>query len=117
MITKKVIESIYKSCPKPPENLDDLNVDVLFEKLENPLAVSFEGDWLVIHTVPENSPFHKIALKRIHCIEEFEDEIAIVLHSSIIFLNKKDAKLSIHLRDEQPSFIDRLKYKILGVDK
>lgn len=116
MITKKVIDSIYKSCAKPPENPDDLNIELLFEKIENPLAISVDEGWLILHTVPESSPFHKIALKRIHCIEEFDDEIAIVLHSSIIFLDKKEGKPYIHIKEERPSAITRLKYKILGVD-
>ncbi|MCH5318121.1 MAG: hypothetical protein J1E38_00230 [Paramuribaculum sp.] len=116
MITKKVIDAIYKACPKPPANPDDLNVDILFEKIEDPLAISFDDRWLVLHTVPENSPFHKIELKRIHCIEEFEDEVAIVLHSSIIFLNKKDGVPHVHIREERPSFMEKLRYKILGVD-
>lgn len=116
MISKQVIEAIYKSCQKPPESPDDLAVEILFSSIENPLAISIDNNYLIIHTVDENSPFHKIALKRIHCIEEFEDEVAIVLHSSIIFLDKKEGKPSIHIKPERPSFVDRMKYKILGVD-
>lgn len=117
MITKKVIESVYKACRKPPENPDDLNVELLFGKIGNPLAISVEDASLIIHTIPEGSPFHDIALRRIHCIEEFEEEIAVVLHSSIIFLNKKDGKASIHIREERPSILQKLRYRIWGAGK
>lgn len=114
MITKKVIETIYKSCPTPPKSVDDLNIELLFEKIENPLAISVDDKWLILHTVSEASPFHQIALKRIHCIEEFEDEIAIVLHSSIIFLDKKDGKPHVHIKEEKLSMIEKLKFRIKG---
>lgn len=114
MITKKVIDSIYKTCTKRPENPDDLNVELLFEQIENPLAISVEDGWLILHTVDPLSPFHKISLSRINCIEAFEDEIAVVLHSSIIFLNKKDGKPTINIKQEKNSIIDKLKYKFMA---
>lgn len=42
--------------------------------------------------------------------------MAIVLHSSIILLNKADSKAFIHIREEKPSFIDRLRYRFANAD-
>ncbi len=51
---------------------------------------------------------HRIPLNRVHAIVEFEEWVAIVLHSSIIFLSKRSSKVNVNVRMEKPSLFDRV---------
>lgn len=111
MITEKVIDSLYKQYNKRPSSPDELDISLLFENLiaSHDIAIDDEAN-LVINSIPPESPFHRIPLQNIHAIVEFEYKIAIVLHSSIIFLNKDDSRTHIHIRQPRRSLLD----KILG---
>lgn len=109
MITQKVIDSIYKKFRNRPDSPDDLDVGLLFEYLMDTHEIAIDDDAnLIINSLPATSPFHRIALKRIHAIIEFEDKVAVVLHSSIIFLNKHDSHSHVHIRQQRESFFDKL---------
>lgn len=110
MITEKVINQLYKTYKNRPASPDELDIALLFENLieHHEIAIDDFGN-LLIYSIPASSPFHRIALKRIHAIVEFEHKVAIVLHSSIIFLNKHDSKSHIHIRASQPSVLDRIR--------
>lgn len=112
MVTKKVIEAIYKTCRRKPDSPDELDIALLFNDVADNHKIHIDEGWLTIGSLPAHSPFHRIALKRIHGIIEFEDEVAVVLHSSIIFLNKHDSRAHIHVKEEKPSFMDRLRYHL-----
>ena len=109
MITEKVINSLYKTYNKRPASADELDIDLLFENLiENHDIEIDDHAHLIINSIPEDSPFHRISLTRIHAIVEFEHKIAIVLPNSIIFLNKKDNKTHIHIRDVKANLFDKI---------
>lgn len=109
MITEKVIESLYKKYKNRPESADELDVALLFEYLMDTHEIAIDDDaHLIINSIPVDSPFHRLSLNRINAIVEFEDKIAIVLHSSIVFLNKKDSRSHIHIRQQKASLMDRL---------
>lgn len=63
---------------------------------------------LVISSIQEDSPFHTIRLNHIYAIVPFEEWTAIVLHSSIVFLNNLKPISSIHIRPQEPSFWQKL---------
>lgn len=113
MITRKVIETLYKKYSKLPPSPDYLDIPLLFEcaSENHDVTIDIEGpvDTLIIRSIDPTSPFHSIPLERIHAIVPFEEWVAIVLHSSIIFLNKKSSKVSVHIRMEPPSFMDKVK--------
>ena len=109
MITEKVINSLYKTYKNRPESPDELDVCLLFEKLLEHHDIEIDDNgYLVINSMPAGSPFQKIKLTRIHAIVEFENKIAIVLHSSIIFLSKTDSKSHIHIRQTKSSLLDKI---------
>lgn len=109
MITEKVIDTLYKTYKTRPDNADELDIDLLFKYLiENHDIAIDDNAHLIINSIPAASPFHSIPLCHIHAIVEFEHRIAIVLQSSIIFLNKHDAKTHIHLRQSKPGILDRI---------
>lgn len=109
MISKKAIDSIYKQYSKLPESPDCLDIILLFESAHPGHCVEIDGDELVINSVEEWSPFHRIRLDRIYGIVEFEETIGIVLHSSIIFIGKRSKDVNIHIKQEEPSFMERIR--------
>ncbi|MBD5185188.1 MAG: hypothetical protein HDS11_02245 [Bacteroides sp.] len=112
MITKKVIENLYKQYRKRPDSPDELNIGLLFGPVFDNHGITLDEDNLVINSIDPASPFHTIPLKNIHEIVEFADDIAIVLHSSIIFLKKEDNRVNIHVQMPSLSPMDRLRSAI-----
>lgn len=108
MITKKVIDTIYKRYGKRPKSPDDLNVALLFEGVHPGHGVEIDGNLVRVNSVPEQSPFHEIPLSAVHAIIEFEEHVAIVLHSSILFLNRNNEGVSVHIKPFKPSLKERL---------
>ncbi|MCH5221824.1 MAG: hypothetical protein J1F05_05795 [Muribaculaceae bacterium] len=113
MITKKAIQELYKKYRKAPESPDFLDMPLLFDYASkyHDVTIDMDGtsDTLVIHSIDCDSPFHRIALTSIHAFVPFEDWLAIVLHSSIIFLNRNCPKVSINIRTEPVTLMERIK--------
>lgn len=116
MINKKVIETIYKKYKKLPQSTDDLNIALLFEGVTPEHGIEIDGNDLIINSVDPLSPFHMLPLSGVHAIIEFERHVAIVMHSSIIFLNKEDNGVSVHIKQEPRSFSRRF-LDIFGTDR
>lgn len=112
MITKKVIQTLYKKYRKLPESPDYLDMPLLFDYAaeHHNITIDMDGpvDALVIRSIDPDSPFHRIPLERIHAIVPFEEWVAIVLHSSIIFLNRRSSRVSVHVKTMEPSLFDRV---------
>ena len=109
MITKKVIEVIYKKYRKRPASIDCIDIGHLFDTVSEVHSIEIIDDHIVIGSLDSSSIFHKISLHRVHGIENFEETVAIVLHSSILFLNKKENKVSIHVKPQPKTFFAKLK--------
>ena len=75
------------------------------------VSIDMDGpvDSLIIRSVEPHSPFHRIPLEKIHAIVPFEEWVAIVMHSSIVFLNRKSSKVSVHIKPYKPSLWERIK--------
>lgn len=114
MITKKVIAELYKRYNKRPESPFDLNLSLLFDYAVDNHGINLDEEKLVINSISPDSIFHTINLDHIHEIVEFENHIAIVLHSSIIFLDKHNSKSYIHIRTEKPGLFDRLRSVLIN---
>lgn len=114
MIQKKVIDAIYKKCCKRPASPDELDIPLLFEKLPEETMIEVDGNDIIIGSIDQSSPFYRVPVNHIHAILEFEEAVAIVLHSSILFLSKEDGLLHVHLRELKLSFIDRLRSALPG---
>lgn len=110
MITRKVIDTLYKKYSKLPKSPDCLDFVLLFETVagHHNINIDIESDTMQIGSIDQASPFHSIPLSKIHAIVPFEEWVAVVLHSSIIFLNKKNNKVSIHIKEPAPTLMDRL---------
>lgn len=113
MITKKVIDELYSRYRKPPHGIENLDIGLLFEYASDHHNITIdENGCLVINSIDSRSPFHKFPLANIHGLTHFEDVVAVVMHSSIIFLNKHDQGVNVHLRLEGPSLWERMKLKL-----
>ncbi len=109
MITKNVIKNIYKQFKSRPASVDDLNLPLLFEHALVNHGLYVDDGNLVIESAGEGSPFSMIPLDRVHGICEFEKAVAIVLPNAIIFLNKHDDGVNVHLKPADMSLIDRVR--------
>ncbi len=118
MITREVIDTLYKKYSKAPSSSDCLDMSLLFDYLSEHHDITFdmEGpvDCMVINSIDPSSPFHSIPLRRIHAIVPFEEWIAIVLHSSIIILNRNNSKVSIHIKPTKLSFMEKARMALGG---
>ncbi|MCM1076293.1 MAG: hypothetical protein NC411_02910 [Bacteroides sp.] len=114
MVTRQLIEQIYKQYKRPPASPDELDIALLFTyALENHGIVIDENN-LYIGSVDPKSPFASIPLRHIHEILEFENTIGVVLPNSIIFLNKHNSDVNVHLRMNEPSVWSKLKKSLSG---
>lgn len=109
MIQKKVIDTIYRKFRHRPASPDELNIPLLFEQLPEETQIEVDGTDLVINSVDSMSPFHRIPVNHIHAIIEFDEAVAIVLHSAIVFLSKDNGAMSVHLKEMKGSLLDRLR--------
>lgn len=112
MIHKKVIDAIYKKFKSRPSSPDELNIPLLFEKLPEEAGIEIDGDELVIGSIDKRSILHSIPVSHIHAIIDFDEAVAIVLHSSIIFLSKEDGSAHVHLKEMSAGLFDRLRSAI-----
>ncbi|MDE6453909.1 MAG: hypothetical protein K2L74_06825 [Muribaculaceae bacterium] len=117
MINQQVIDAIYKKYSKLPKSLDCLDMPLLFDVAgpHHNVSVDMDDDMnaeLVIGSIDKNSPFHRLPMHRIHAIVPFENWVAIVMHSSIIFLNKKDNTVSVNLKPMRDGLVDKLRRKL-----
>lgn len=108
MITKQAINEIYRKYKKRPKSADNLNLALLFEAAHPSHGIEIIGNMLRINSIPPSSPFFELTLSTIHAIIAFEQHIAIVMHSSIIFLNRYDNGVTAHIKPIKPSLLSRL---------
>lgn len=111
MITKEVIQNIYKKYPKRAKSVDDLDFGLLFDTVgvTHDISVDFNTNRLIIGSLDSRSIFRSIPLSHIHAFVPFEEWTAIVLNASILFLSKRGPDVSIHLKPQEMSVADRLK--------
>lgn len=110
MITRDNINEIYRKYKNTPESIDELNIATLFDEtaLHHDIMISPEDNTISFGSIESNSPFHTLALDRINAILGFDEWVAIVMHSSILFLNRKSPKVAIDLKVEKPSLSQRI---------
>lgn len=109
MIDNKTIDAIYKKYNNRPESLDELNIPLLFEAAHDDHSIEIKGHDIIINSLDQWSPFHAIDLHRVHAILDFDRYVAVVLHSSIIFIGKHNNEIHIHVKEVKPSITDRMR--------
>ena len=109
MLTQEVIDTLYRKFSRKPSSPDSLDIDLLFALPADTHNVEIDHDAnLIINSISPDSPFHCIPLANIHAIVNFEDEVAIVLHSTLVILEKGTSKVFIHINPPKKSLSERL---------
>lgn len=111
MITRENIDQIYSRYSKLPSSPSKLDMGLLFDAASEYHGVYIDPDTdeLIISSVEPDSPFHAIPVSKIHAIIPFEEWVAIVLHSSIIFLNCQSSKVAVDIKPLSMGFTGRLR--------
>jgi hypothetical protein len=110
MITREVIESLYKQYPKSPKSADCLDIALLFDNTQcHDIAVDMATERLTIGSVSKSSPFSRIAMRCINAIVLFDEWVAIVMHSSILFLNRHSKDVSVHIKAIGNTWVEKLR--------
>lgn len=111
MVTRKVIDELYKRYAKAPKGIEELDMGALMMHAapEHDLEITENGQ-LVINSLDKTSPFHSLELSRVHAIIPFERSVAIVLPNSILFLNKKDKGVNVHFKPNPDTVLDKIKW-------
>lgn len=110
MITRENINEIYRKYNKAPESIDELNIATLFDEtaIHHDIMIDPEENTMTIGSIEPASPFHTLPLDRVNAILGFEEWNAIVMPTSIIFLNRKNQKVVIDIKNIKQSLGDRI---------
>ena len=112
MITASVIQSLYRKFNRRPSSVDALAIHLLFESVNPANNIVIDDGTLYINSIPAHSPCHEIKLSHIHPIVEFEETVALVMHSSILFLSKVGNDVRVHIKPMKDSIWSRIKDKL-----
>ncbi|MCH5216183.1 MAG: hypothetical protein J1F10_04520 [Muribaculaceae bacterium] len=113
MITKEVIKTLYRMHKTPvgyEEILPVLNNFILALKQNHNLKI--DDDTLVLEDMDDDNLFKTIFIDRICGIEQLDRCFALVLPNSILFFNKDNSEINLHIKIPKPSILDRIKGKI-----
>lgn len=101
MITKQVIQDIYKEYKNPAENIEDLNIPYFLKLLAPHHKLKYDGDEFIFEDLEEFNPFRRILARNLHAILEFSKMVAFVFPNQILFLGKRSPELSVHFKPEE----------------
>lgn len=110
MVTKKVIQDIYKNYSKPHTNREELQLPYFVKLLEKHHHLSFENDEIIFDDMDQFDPFRRILIRNLHAILEFTKMVAFVFPNHILFLGKDSPELRVHFKpeDEPKSFFKKI---------
>lgn len=103
---KKLIDSLYKKYRRKPDTLDERGLHLLADYIVDEQGLEIDDDGIVFTDMDPLSPFKVIKLDNIYGVKDMGGLLAMVMHSSIIFFNKKTHEASVHIK--QPTFADKM---------
>ncbi|MBD5231968.1 MAG: hypothetical protein K2M14_07820 [Muribaculaceae bacterium] len=108
MVTKEVINEIYKKYSTPPKDVAVLDLPHYIELLKKHHNLSVEDDELINRDLEEFHPFRRFLVRRLTAVLNFDKVIAFVFNKHIIFFEKNSNKMHVHFKPEKQSLISRL---------
>ena len=112
MISSNVIQTLYRKFSRRPASVDALDIHLLFEAVHPSNMIHIKDGVLYIGSIHSDSPFHSICLNHIHAIVEFEETVALVMHSTILFLSKVNNDVRVHIKPMKESIWSRIREKL-----
>ena len=109
MITKKIINKIYRKYNTPVGEDIKPQLDSIIEYLKDKHKIILKNDIVELADLSEDSPFRRIPMYRIYGLVNFERAIAIVLPTCILFLSKESSNINIHIRLPKETIIEKIK--------
>lgn len=111
MVSQKVIEQLYKRYSSHPKDIsvylnrlrESMDILAALHKLE------LNDTDIVIGALDEDNPFRVIPIDRIYGIESFDRNIAIILRTCVLFLNKENSNINVHIKPHKISLWMRIK--------
>ncbi len=109
MITDKVIKEIYKTFSRPVKNTDELNLESHLATLSQFHKLRRDGIEVLVDDLEPFDPFHRFLVRNLCGILEFDNWVAFVFPTHILFFSKKDKQMQVHLKPESKrSIFDRI---------
>lgn len=99
MITASTIANLYSSFATAPALFEDRGLTALMDMAFDTDAVDFDGDRLVFNGIEPSSPLHSVEIERIYGAAEIQGHMAVVLPAAIIFINKADHSVRVHIKN------------------
>lgn len=112
MIHHKTINELYRRYRRRPKDENDLHLNILACVSGNTGVLRREGNEIVFNARETCGKERRISIEHIHGIVSFERHVAIVLCASIIFVNKETGSVSVHIKEEKPSWFDRIRMRL-----
>lgn len=110
MITEEVIKEIYKNYSKPPKDQKDLDLPYFAELLKPHHDLNVTDDEVIVMNIDEFSPFKRFLTRSLNAVLDFDQNVAFVFKTHILFFSKKDDRISVNFKPEKEKsgFFNRL---------
>lgn len=111
MITDKVIKEIYKQFSKPEKNPEKLELDRHLASLAEHHKLRRDGIEILVDDLEDFDPFHRFLIRNLCGVIEFDNWVAFIFPTHILFFSKKDNNMTVHFKPEnkkKPSIFDRI---------
>lgn len=109
MINRNVIKELYSKYSKPPRYVDELDLVTLTECVGelHRVRIDVVSNTVTFGSLPADSPFASVPLAHIHGIVAFDDWVAVVLRSAILFLSRRELKVSVDIKTVRRPLLGR----------
>lgn len=102
MFNEAAIKYLYKHTKRAEGGLPQRLLDEVVEKCAR-FQVSFDNCCMKIGMLDDGNPFKQIRLSCIKGIEIVDNEIAVVMNASIIFLDNTDGSIKVSIKNDRKS--------------
>lgn len=108
MVTKKVINEIYKKYNKPPKNIEDLSIPRFIDMLKKHHDLQCADGEIINRGFEAGEPFARMLVRRLNAILDFDNMVAFVFDKHIMFFDKNSDNMHVHFKQEKPGLFRRL---------
>ena len=108
MVTKKLINEIYKKYSKPPKDPESLEIPRFIDLLSEHHNLVLEDGEIINKGLDAFNPFGRMLVRRLTTVLEFDSVVAFVFEEHILFFDRHSDHMHVHFKPEKQSFLSRL---------